>query len=534
MAQSLDRTDIQNRVSRIYRYEIVPLLDKLLSNKSASSTLIIDRLEINIGRIPADRLEAALAEKISKALQESLDKIKTPPPATGKTATIVKATISHQESHSDAELIIYFLQTGLFPWWVQETTYAYMEKALQAFLHQKKNSTDFRDLFITLLQNNTAVKRLIFTFSDEVLEQIAGQLISNDIAAISPQKEQLFDVFTNHLSAQQLREYWWVSVYQTITATHIHSAKELFENAGSFFVHLAAQKSSHTNLLQFLQNDRTTGGILEKIAGFTNEAKNKLQKRAEEKTSRNTENKAFRSNDEAKASSLQSKQVEIESSSGSPAKAEKTDDERFSARAGKTHPPSLESENKKSSFINHPKSFLKLPPDVDKIYIQNAGLILLWPFLNRFFQNTGFADDKTFTNESNAEQACLMLQYLVTGSTEELLEAQLPLNKILCGIPLLQPVNTQWSIGDEEKAIAENFLLAVIQNGGAGWKNLSVDSLRQAYLNREGIISGRDGNWLLQVKRETYDVLIDRLPWTIQVVKLPWMERLVFVEWQPV
>src|SRR4051812_14587724 len=113
MAQSLDRPGIQNRVSRIYQQEVVPLLDKLLSNKSASSTLIIDRLEINIGRVPAGRLEQVLAEKIGNALQESLNKIKTPPvPETG---AILKLAAVREEGHSDVELMVYFLQTGLFP-----------------------------------------------------------------------------------------------------------------------------------------------------------------------------------------------------------------------------------------------------------------------------------------------------------------------------------------------------------------------------------------------------------------------------------
>ncbi len=135
MAQSMNRADIQSRVSRIYQQEIVPLLDKLLSNKSASSTLIIDRLEINIGQIPAERLEHELAEKIGKALQEGLNKIKTP--AVPVTGVMVKPVVAQLESHSDEELVFYFLQKGVFPWWAQETTYAWLEKAFHSVLLQK-------------------------------------------------------------------------------------------------------------------------------------------------------------------------------------------------------------------------------------------------------------------------------------------------------------------------------------------------------------------------------------------------------------
>jgi hypothetical protein len=169
--------------------------------------------------------------------------------------------------------------------------------------------------------------------------------------------------------------------------------------------------------------------------------------------------------------------------------------------------------------------------DSDKLYVQNSGLVLLWPYLHRFFINLGLADDKTFVDDDAAERACLMLQYLAYGDAEDIFEAQLPLNKLICGLELYWPLNTDWAIDADEKEIADGLLDAVLQNAPL-WKNLSHDGFRQAYMGREGILSTRDGHWLLQVKRETYDITLDRLPWTIQVVKLPWMKNLLFVEWQ--
>ena len=168
--------------------------------------------------------------------------------------------------------------------------------------------------------------------------------------------------------------------------------------------------------------------------------------------------------------------------------------------------------------------------ETEKLYINNAGLVLLWPFLHRFFRNLELADDKAFADESAAEKACLLLQYLTGCAPGDMFEAQLPLNKILCGIEVSLPVDTQRAIEPDEAEAGDNLLSAVLQNGPL-WKTLSLPAFRQAYLNREGLISTRDGNWLLQVKRETYDVIVDRLPWTIRIVKLPWMERLIFVEW---
>ncbi|MEO1401775.1 MAG: contractile injection system tape measure protein [Cyanobacteria bacterium J06635_1] len=43
--------------------------------------------------------------------------------------------------------------------------------------------------------------------------------------------------------------------------------------------------------------------------------------------------------------------------------------------------------------------------------------------------------------------------------------------------------------------------------------------------------SRNNDHWLLQIERETYDILLDQLPWSIRVVKLPWMPKLLYVEW---
>ncbi|NEP32628.1 MAG: hypothetical protein F6K38_14465 [Moorea sp. SIO3B2] len=167
--------------------------------------------------------------------------------------------------------------------------------------------------------------------------------------------------------------------------------------------------------------------------------------------------------------------------------------------------------------------------DSDEIYIYNAGLILIWPFLTRFFVKIGLVQDKIFINTISAERAALLLQYLVDHSTE-IPEHSLPLNKILCGIDLLEPIDTNLEITAQERAECENLLSAVIQNWSI-LKNTSIEGFRRAFLQRNGIVRIRDGSWLLQVERETYDILLDRIPWSIRVVKLPWMDNILYVEW---
>ena len=124
-----------------------------------------------------------------------------------------------------------------------------------------------------------------------------------------------------------------------------------------------------------------------------------------------------------------------------------------------------------------------------------------------------------------------MLQELVGIPEAEVAEFQLPLNKLLCGLELDTPVEQQGELTEEERQQAEGLLMAVIMNAPT-MKSLTVDGFRRAYLQREGMLSRVDDNWKLTVQRETYDVLIDRLPWSFNILKLSWTETVLLVEWQ--
>jgi hypothetical protein len=85
-------------------------------------------------------------------------------------------------------------------------------------------------------------------------------------------------------------------------------------------------------------------------------------------------------------------------------------------------------------------------------------------------------------------------------------------------------------VSAEEAEQCENLLqAAIVQVPILG--NMSIDGFRGSFLIRQGILSTRDGGWLLRVERETYDVVLDRFPWGIDWVNLPWMRTPLRVEW---
>lgn len=166
------------------------------------------------------------------------------------------------------------------------------------------------------------------------------------------------------------------------------------------------------------------------------------------------------------------------------------------------------------------------PEAAEGVFIDNAGLVLLHPFLTRFFEGLGVAADRDLLQPTRALH---LLHYLSSGLASAL-EYELVLPKILCNLPLTKPVEADLELSTPEKDEAVALLEAVIGHWTA-LRNTSPDGLRGAFLLRPGKLSLHDGDWLLQVESRTVDILFNQLPWGISMIKLPWMDQILTVEW---
>jgi hypothetical protein len=75
----------------------------------------------------------------------------------------------------------------------------------------------------------------------------------------------------------------------------------------------------------------------------------------------------------------------------------------------------------------------KLKAGNKSIFINNAGLIILHPFLQNLFTATGLVQLGNFKDNLSKQKAVHLLQYLVNGQQQQP-EYMMPLNKILCGL----------------------------------------------------------------------------------------------------
>lgn len=165
----------------------------------------------------------------------------------------------------------------------------------------------------------------------------------------------------------------------------------------------------------------------------------------------------------------------------------------------------------------------------ERIMITEAGLVLLGPYLKPLFTALGFWKDGTWQSLEAQEKAACLLKLVATGSKADK-EYSLALEKLLCGIPLYQPVRTDYMFSEAEIKEATTLLEAVIANWPA-LKNTSVEGFRSAFLQRDAVLYAKEQDWQLVVEKKTLDVLLESIPWGYGTLALSWNTYLIFTEW---
>jgi hypothetical protein len=168
--------------------------------------------------------------------------------------------------------------------------------------------------------------------------------------------------------------------------------------------------------------------------------------------------------------------------------------------------------------------------DAEGIFIVNAGVVLLHPFLKQFFETTRLTEQKEFINNDTQQRALYLLHYLAAGNaTPE--EHELTIAKVLCAYDFAETVPKNIILSKAELTEADQLLEAVISQ----WtilKSTSIAGLREGFLQRNGKLYRKNDNLYLQVEIGSIDMLLDYLPWNLSIIKLPWMKEMLRVEWR--
>ena len=162
----------------------------------------------------------------------------------------------------------------------------------------------------------------------------------------------------------------------------------------------------------------------------------------------------------------------------------------------------------------------------DGVFINNAGAVIITPFLYPLFSRLGLHADGSITD---MDKALYTLHYCITGNTKPA-EFELILPKILCGAEPGRVTDAEVYLGEEILKEADEMLASIVEHWSA-LKSTSIEGLRESFLMREGKLSLIKDSWLLKVEQRAYDMLLQQLPWNISMIKLPWMQNLLKTEW---
>ncbi|WP_430406305.1 contractile injection system tape measure protein [Fluviicola sp.] len=183
-----------------------------------------------------------------------------------------------------------------------------------------------------------------------------------------------------------------------------------------------------------------------------------------------------------------------------------------------------------AALIDEEEELMEEENNNANVFIDNAGLILLAPFLPRLFTMLELTENGKFKNRDAQIKAIFLTQYAVFGNVE-FPEYTLQLNKLLTDFKTGVPIPRKSVLTDEDKTIVDSMLEGVLQNWGR-LTNTTVAGLQEGFLRREGRLEELEETYLLTVESKGYDMLLDHVPWNFRTVKFSWMQKAIQAKWR--
>jgi hypothetical protein len=509
-----DARRLQGELRDTYYRRLVPLIDKVCSDLSPPGRIHrIDRLEIHLGAVPLDALETALHGRFEAAFSQALAHALSQP---------------GQAGDAQREAFARFVHTGTVPWWTDLSDPQALETCLESLLTRAPHAV--RETLRTAPDPQRMRRRMVLAYPDRLLARVV-EILAPGLARVLTSLGEEWVAALDRVSvarghpARLARGWWWEAMLRQAQVPGVTDAA-------------APALSRRAMLLQALQ-PQEPGGPHEQ--GHSPAGPN-LHRVREEILSLVGE---IQQSPMPSAQLWQALRAVVEQLPA-PMRAPAVDAFEAAQRAaGAMRPASdqkLPTDPLRRALAALSRAVAGAQPtttreqpapspfsDADELYVQNAGLVLLWPFLASFFAQLGLVEDKAFKDPTAMQRAAGLLQVLATGEAPDA-EHLLPLNKLLCGIPVEEVFDFGPPPTDAETQACEDLLTAAISQAPV-LRQMSPAGLRASFLLRKGQLSPRDGGWLLRVEHETHDIVLARFPWSVGFFKLPWMQTLMQVEW---
>jgi len=444
---------------------IVPGLEELFSElerKLKGNVLSVDRLSIEVAGKNADLKSGDIDRLVCTAIERELEKNVFEPEASSHESDGEAPARVISGEQRQLNAVFYFLRTGQKPWWIPDNET--MSTLLQAVSLEELAATNPEELVRELSVPNagTFVRRLMFQLPEKVL------LLWFHTAFRFLNKSQEKSIPKKQLSSimsTASRIEWWIELL---------AAVRIYRNSG------ALSKADLYRIIRLIASEK------------------------------------------AKEQELRPAVVFVENLTGCAISVEEFLEQNAQEKR------KVDAENQLEELQKDPSgdAIAAVDAATEQAPLENAGLILLHPFLKHFFSQTGLLQENELTDPELAAHA---LHYLATGKEQDW-EHTLQFEKFLCGIPALHPVKREVEISAEIKEAADDLLKAAMDYW-TGLRSTSPELLRVEFLQREAKIIDEGHASRLVFERKTHDILLDSLPWNLGIVKLSWHANLLYVEW---
>lgn len=550
---------LQAAFGAIHQERIAPLIDECLSGLSAPDRIHrIDRLVIDLGVIaapePVEDFLARLEPALRRSLSENIGGLESASNRAGVGLGVA----------SRIEILMVFARTGQVPWWTDSSDTRLVDESI-AYL-TRESPLELVNLIGVLRKIPDALKRIVRHASDETMAAVLEQLgeaarlelghgsldalwISGAYRCVpgtAPTgfRNVVWETLVHVVSGMDRGhgpEGFWREALSRIAAKFRSPLRPLADTLAQMSARrqdAAVRKTPLVSALEALrlpfegsassrEDSDQVSALIPDIAttlargGWGSEGMDKLLSAL-----RQCAGSVSPQDRQALAEALE--RLRSGGGAAEAAQLKRLIERVIASAAGKETRSITRAEQQNVDELPETAPDLSFS-DVDADYVENAGLVLLWPFLKFFLERRGLVADGRFVDEAARHRAAGLLEFLATGERSPA-EYQVTLNKLLCGIEAGRAFDFGEAVSEDEAEECDNLLTAVIGHATI-LREMTVDGFRGTFLIRKGVLTANAGAWLLRVERKTYDLVLDHFPWSWEWVKLPWMEAPLRVEW---
>jgi len=502
---------VQKDLQARYWGSVVDRLDQLFSEIADQDTIFrIERLEIDLGTIDLKEFEEQTITMLREKIMDIVGRTSLQQDRLVTTIAMDKqeSTLIQRMEASDLEALLFFLTTGLLPWWYAKTRQASTIDELVEQVIQGEPSQ-----LIHFLENANALelKRVVQQFK---LKQLMNLAAKKETTTLARSIQVLYEALS--VLEQKNGSSLALPIKKVLVKQLSRKENTISPNDLDGILKAIKRKLSETEFNQFIirlkskltevsfadgQDDKILQAIqtigsdnllkpIEKNDGQIEEAINQHASSTNSQTPSTTNNQSEEIDTTISEHILETQQLNV------------TD--------------------------RHPSIQKQLE---EGIFLTQVGWILTAPFLPMYFEQLGILNDdkKSFQSINEQSRAVLLTQYLATENTT-IPEYQLLLNKIICGYPIAETIANQLEPTETELTQTNELLSAAIAHWGA-LGNSSIAALRETFFARDGKLIEQENNWQLIVERRSLDILMDRIPWSFKMIQFPWMDKRMVIEW---